>query len=467
MNYTGDRLNFGLAIEIARNVHNYKNIKMLVVDEDCSIDKPSDSTGRRGLAGISLINKIAGAMSANGSSLNEIHDFCRNLLSSIRTIGFSFHHNSSNELADIEIGYGIHGEPGSIKIEKEKNFKPFIGIMREKLRLNDVKSEAVILFNNLGGASEFAFYHFVHEFMELMKGLPLRIVKIYAGKFLTSLSKEALSVTVMEVNDPKVLKLLEAPVNVPAGYLFNNPIDFVTPNTRCFEIPQIVRHQSMKAQAPSEDVKMARDVIERACVAVIDVKFYLNELDGELGDGDTGTTLARGAEALLNDLNCEKLKVDNPQEMLLNISECLMTSMGGTSGAIFSIFFQCVSKAFVDNNCNSVENWIKGITLGINGIMHHGKSNVGDRTLLDSLHAGLTEMKENAKKDLRHVLEAFAEGCEKGSEATKAMKPKSGRSSYSLSDKSDDFEFSSQKPDPGAFAVFVLARAISKAFFTV
>lgn len=465
-NYTGDRLNFGLAVEMARNVHNYKSVKLLVVDDDCSIDNPSLSTGRRGLAGINLITKIAGAMSAKGSSLHDIHNFCANLLSSrsIRTIGFSFHHNNSNDLVDIEIGYGIHGEPGSFKLEREKNFKPILDILTEKLRLNDVKSEAVILFNNLGGTSEFVFYHFVHEFIELMKGLPLRIVKVYSGKFLTSLSKEALSVTVMEVKDPMILELLKVPVNVPSGHLFNNPVELGEPSLRDFEIPKIDRHQSMKAQVTAEDVMMTRVVIERTCKAAIDMKEYLNEIDGELGDSDTGSTLARGAEALMNELSSGKLDIENPHELLLQTSSVLMTSMGGTSGAIFSIFFQCASKAFASFNLSSMENWIKGMSFGMAGIKQHGKANIGDRTLLDALNSGYEAMRENSEKEFLAVLKAFVNGCEKGCEATKSMKPKSGRSSYSLSDKGSNFEFNSKNPDPGAYAVKVIAQEVLKAF---
>jgi dihydroxyacetone kinase len=139
-----------------------------------------------------------------------------------------------------------------------------------------------------------------------------------------------------------------------------------------------------------------------------------------------------------------------------------MEAMGGTSGAIFSIFFQCASKAFVKDNSCTVENWIKGISMGIDGVMQHGKSKVGDRTLLDALHSGLERMKKNRERDMREALEALFEGCREGCEATKQMKPKSGRSCYSLSDKGENYEFKSEYPDPGAYAVFVIVREILK-----
>lgn len=466
-NYTGDRLNFGLAVEIARNVHNYRNVKLLIVDDDSSIDNPRHSTGRRGLAGCLLVSKIAGAMSAKGNSLNEIYGLCSELLNRrlIRTIGFSFHHDATNELANIEIGYGIHGEPGSIKIEREKNFKPIIRIMKEKLRLNEVEADVVVLFNNLGGASEFIFHEFVSEFIELVSDSSIKIVKVYAGKFLTSLSKEALSVTVMEIHDPRILELLAYPVNVPAGYLFNNPLVLCKPNVREFHIPQAPHKQSGKSNVTCDDVKLITSIIERACEAAVGQKQHLNEIDGELGDGDTGTTLSRGAGALIKALKEKRLNIESPFEMLVQISSVLMESMGGTSGAIFSIFFHSVSVAFSRANEHSIGNWMNGILLGVQGVMHHGKANIGDRTLLDALNVGYLSANKGIEKQTSiEMLKAFAEGCQEGAEHTKTMTPKSGRSSYSVSDKGTDYKFASNNPDPGALAVHILSDAILKAF---
>lgn len=453
---------------MARNVHNYQHVKLLVVDDDCSIDNPRASTGRRGLAGIHLVSKIAGAMSAKGFPLSEIYESCDKLLSDrlIRTIGFSFHHDKSNELAGIEIGYGIHGEPGSIKLERERHFKPIIGIMMEKLRLSDVSLDVdvVILFNNLGGASEYVFHQFIGEFIELVSGLRLKIVKVYAGKFLTSLSKEALSVTVMEVNDPKIMEHLNLQVDVPSGNLFNCSFELRQPNVREFQIPEKAQRKSKSHQANSDEANAVKVILGKACEAVAGVKEQLNEMDGELGDGDTGSTLSRGADALLTRLNSDELNANDPHEMLISISTILMNAMGGTSGAIFSIFFQCASKAFQPADQHSVGNWIEALSQGIDGISRHGKSCVGDRTLLDSLQPGFDFLKSSASENPHKALKAFADGCRAGAESTKTMTPKSGRAAYSLSDQKVDFKFHSAYADPGAYAINVIADAISKAF---
>lgn len=447
---------------MANNIHNYRNVKLLVIDDDCSIDNPRLSTGRRGLAGIQLVNKIAGAMSVKGAAVGEIHDFCSRLLHNrlIRTIGFSFHHDKTNELTGIEIGYGIHGEPGSIKIERERNFKPIIGIMREKLRLNDVMSDVVILFNNLGGASEYIFHQFVKEFVELMNGLPLRIVRVYAGKFLTSLSREALSVTIMEVREAVILDYLDMPVDFPCGYLFNDRLELREPRICEFDIQKGDKRATTAAL--TAEARIVQKILRGACESVIEARDYLNEIDAELCDGDTGTTLGRGAESLLCDIKEGKLNVNSPCEMLLEISAALMSSMGGTSGAIFSIFFQCASKAFALTNQHTVASWINGVSMGMSGIMLHGKASVGDRTLLDALNSGYEALLEPSDSSIG-ALRMFVDGCRRGATATMTMQPKSGRASYSLSDTGDDYKFICTHPDPGAHAIQIIAEAILKA----
>lgn len=223
-NYTGDRLNFGLAIEKARTVYKYRNIKAITINDDCAIDNPRHSTGKRGLSGINLVIKIAGAMSARGCSVSEIYERCTPLLQDrlIRTIGFSFHHHISNELNDIEIGYGIHGEPGIIKIERSQNFMPIIDVMIKKLKVDEIKSDVILLINNLGGASEFIFYHFIRNFLAVLDDKQIKVIKVYGGKFLTSLGKEGIGVTVMEIKDRTLIEFLNYPINVPAKELFNH-----------------------------------------------------------------------------------------------------------------------------------------------------------------------------------------------------------------------------------------------------
>lgn len=463
---------------MAKNIHKYQNIKSIIIDDDCAIDNPRNSTGRRGLTGINLIIKIAGALSLKGFPLNEIYQQCSAVLSNrlIRTIGFTFQHNI-NELNRIDIGYGIHGEPGALKLDNAKCFKSIIEILLKKLKLTDVKSDIIILFNNLGGASDYIFYQFINEFMDSINGFPsssFNVIKVYAGKFLTSLNAEGIGVSIIEIKDNLIIELLEYPIDTPAQYLFNFPLNY-SRNTRemDFQVSKMEREDESTSdrerhEDTSKNVKLneieliIKEILMKVCTDINDARCDLNIMDKELGDGDTGETLSRGSNAILDELSRNKLNIGNPHKFLITISDILMRSMGGTSGAIFSIFFQCASNSFTTCNEFSINNWLQALSNGIDGIMRYGKAEIGDRTLLDSLYVGYNEMKVsfNDGNSPEAVVKAFANGCQVGAEKTKTMFPKSGRSAYTMADKGPDYKFISKYRDPGTHVISIIANGI-------
>lgn len=470
-------------MEMATNLHGCQHIKMLVVDDDCAIDNVPHSIGRRGLAGVCFIHKIAGAMSAKGCSLDETFNLCQGILErrEIRTIGFVCCHEAhANRLDNIEIGFGIHGEPGSISLSAQTNFNRILAIMDEKLLLKGLQGRDVaILVNNLGGMSEFLFNQFMYEFLTLIgavRGVNVR--KMYAGKYVTSLKREGLSVSLMELNDARLMEFLEMPVDTPIGGLFigvdvsslsqmrdGSAIAVNSIPKSLMEQMRSLSHccEPMTTTTTAEQVDMIRNAILNSIDAVRKMKDHLDQIDSELGDGDTGSTVSRAVTVLEGELNSGALKLTNPKQMLSQISNILMNGMGGTSGAIFSIFFQCAAKAFTSEQHHSSGNWTRAIGFGIEGIMKHGKAKVGDRSLLDALNAGLDAINSRESTELSALvfLRCFADGCAAGAEATKNMRPKIGRSCYSTSDQSEEFEFRSDSPDPGALAVAIIAQSLA------
>ena len=221
-NYTGDRLNFGLAKEIASTKHGYKNIKILLVNDDCSIieENVKKSVGKRGLAGCVLLHKILGAMAELGQhTIEEIFDFGSTLLknSQLCTLGFTFQ-SDRNSLRNIEIGKGIHGEPGVSTLNFSENFDTILEILLEKFTMKIMpKSRIILLVNNLGGTSEFLMTLFAETLMNKFEGL-FEVERIYIGTFLSSLKQEGISVTLLELDKKRgheILTYMDYDVNVP------------------------------------------------------------------------------------------------------------------------------------------------------------------------------------------------------------------------------------------------------------
>ena len=118
-NYTGDRLNFGLAAEMARAEG--IPVEMLIVDDDVALSGTGQATGARGLAGTVFVHKLLGAAAAEGKNLRELADIGKAAVESLGTMGVSFSAGTSPAVGkpsfelsehEMELGLGIHGEPG-------------------------------------------------------------------------------------------------------------------------------------------------------------------------------------------------------------------------------------------------------------------------------------------------------------------------------------------------------------------
>ncbi|EGT30970.1 hypothetical protein CAEBREN_03626 [Caenorhabditis brenneri] len=218
INYTGDRLNFGLAAE--RFNASGGNAKVVTVADDVAIDNPNSRVGRRGLAGAVLTIKIAGAMSDQGKSLDEIYEMSRKVVSSLGTLGVSLYPGSlpgksrETELSndEIEVGLGIHGEPGKFRAPYECARKIVTGLMGTIQAKMEMKKEEkyVVLVNNLGSVSQLEMGIVNGEVLRWFDSQRISIARFYSGTYMTSLDGHGISVTVLRADD-QMIEYLNAP----------------------------------------------------------------------------------------------------------------------------------------------------------------------------------------------------------------------------------------------------------------
>ncbi|GAB3544089.1 dihydroxyacetone kinase-like protein [Actinopolyspora lacussalsi] len=223
-NYTGDVLNFETAAELteAENI----GVRTVVVQDDVAVQDSTNTAGRRGVGGTVLLEKIVGAAAARGHDLASCHEIAERVSAGVRSMGMALTAPTvphvgepSFELADyeMEIGVGIHAEPGRERVELESADR----IVRRLLEpiLEDLpfrEGDEVLLFtNSMGGTPPTELYlaHGVAERFLAERGV--RVTRRLVGPYITSLEMQGMSFTLLKLDD-ELRQLWDAPVNTPA-----------------------------------------------------------------------------------------------------------------------------------------------------------------------------------------------------------------------------------------------------------
>src|SRR5690348_4050609 len=223
-NYTGDRLNFGLAAEMARAEG--LEIETVLVADDVALAATQAHGDRRGLAGTVLVHKIAGAAAAAGKTLSEVAALARQAARNVATVGLSLSAGiipaaarQTYLLADDEneFGLGIHGEPGA----ERAALQPADELARQMLDrlLSGYRLAAgdrvAVLINNLGATTNMELAIFARKALALLRDCGAVIERVYPGTFVTSLEAAGISLSLMRVDDA-LLPYLDAPTDAPA-----------------------------------------------------------------------------------------------------------------------------------------------------------------------------------------------------------------------------------------------------------
>uniref|UniRef100_A0A7C8ZMJ5 Glycerone kinase n=1 Tax=Opuntia streptacantha TaxID=393608 RepID=A0A7C8ZMJ5_OPUST len=473
-NYTGDRLNFGLAAEEAKS-EGYQ-VEMVIVGDDCALPPPRGIAGRRGLAGTILVHKIAGAAAAAGRSLAEVAAEARRASEMIGTMGVALSvctlpgHATSDRLGPgkMELGLGIHGEPGAAVVDLQPADVVVAHVLKQILspetgyvpitRGNNV----VLMINSLGAT----------PLMELMiaagKAVPrlqvehgLAVDRVYTGSFMTSLDMAGFSITVMKV-DEATLQLLDAPTKAPAWPV---GVDGDRPPAKIpVPVPQSPLSGSNKSSTRPEQLSeqgcMLEAAIEAAASELINLRENLNEWDGKVGDGDCGSTMSRGASAILEDLK-KYYPLNDMVETIKEIGSSVRRVMGGTSGIIYDILFKAAYGELKATGHSEItpKEWASALQAAIAAVSKYGGASEGYRTLLDALIPASKILQErlDAGDDPIDAFVLSSEAALAGAESTKHMRAQAGRSSYVSSD------ILASVPDPGAMAAAVWYRAAALA----
>ncbi|QNH18703.1 glycerol kinase [Xanthomonas sp. SS] len=385
-NYTGDRLNFGLAAERAR-AEGIDVASVLVADD---IALP-DAAQPRGIAGTVLVHKYVGHLAREGVALAELarrgQAFADRLLSLGMALSSCTVPGQHTGRRAPELGLGIHNEPGTRKVQPASVEEALALVLDPLLEQADARYGAnaplLLMLNDLGGCST----------QELGVLTRLAVQRIGTGRIalmtlpaalMTSMDMHGFSITLAPA-DADVLAALRSPVQTlgwPGVRVPHAPTHFT---------PALSRSDAHRhgARDPQRGAALAR-----VAQALIGAQAELDALDAQTGDGDAGSTFAAGARALQQALDEDALATGEAAPLAHGLAATIERSMGGSSGVLLSILFTTAA-----TELEAGHGWVPALQAGVARMQHYGGAQRGDRTMLDALLPALEALARSGSAD--------------------------------------------------------------------
>ncbi len=432
-NYTGDRLNFGLAAEKARQL-GYQ-VELVFVADDIAI---ANAPHPRGVAGTLLVHKVAGHVAALDGSLAEVKAVAEETSRALSSLGLALStctlpgEAANNRIAagQAELGLGIHGEPGA-KVIALAEAQVLVATLVQELKTRVRPGQPLaVLVNNLGGTTPLEMNVIVKELIASALGEQIELLVGPAG-LMTALDMRGVSLSILPLTPERRNALLSEVQTIawPGAKV-------VSPVVRR-PLPVLAAKTFQGSEAPR-----LRALVTAMGEAMLQHEAALNELDRQIGDGDTGTTFATGARDVLAAMGRNELPLAEPDQLCLALGDLLGRAMGGSSGVLLSIFFTAAGtelgrKATVG----------AALAKGLERMQAYGGAKPGDRTMIDALAPAIGALPTEGLKGAALV-------AQRGAERTATMtQARAGRSAYVNAQNLAGVQ------DPGATAVALALAA--------
>lgn len=465
-NYTGDVMNFGMAEEgLAK--HGITARSFVVTDDIASapLDKAHE---RRGIAGDFFVFKVAGAAADLGSDMAAVEQAAFRANEATRTMGVALSactmpqtgkSNFDLPVGEMEIGMGIHGEPGvergpaaSADEVADKLLSPIL----EELALGQ-GDQVAVLVNGLGSTSLLELYILHRRVAQTLDKQGVDIHASWVGEYCTSLDMEGASITLMKL-DADLQTWLDHPCDTPALQVGDagQPTASQTPRTRQKRTTQSARSavdRSALETSGTVTPQVFCDMMMASVRVINDQRDHLNELDGVIGDGDHGLTMEMGWKAVQSVL--EKHDANATITALCDdIAEAFLETVGASAGPLYSSGFKGAGAAVSDRlnlDAGALVAWLAGMA---QGIQDRGGAVVGQKTMVDAWvpAAEAASARLAAGGNPAQCFAAAADAARAGASSTKDLVSQMGRSKK-LGERSKGHI------DPGAESAALLLRA--------
>jgi dihydroxyacetone kinase-like protein len=221
-NYTGDVLNFRMAAELC--AEEGVEVASVLVDDDVAVRDSLHTAGRRGTGATLFVEKIAGALAETGAPLAEVARVAREVVARSRSFGVALSActvpasgGPSFDLdeSEVELGVGIHGEPGRSR-EAVRDARGLVSVALDAICTDmPVSGDVLVLLNGMGATPLIELYVAFAEVADQLAGRGARVARSLVGNYVTSLDMQGFSVTVCLLTE-ELTRLWDAPVETPA-----------------------------------------------------------------------------------------------------------------------------------------------------------------------------------------------------------------------------------------------------------
>ncbi|MCP8896164.1 dihydroxyacetone kinase subunit DhaK [Shinella daejeonensis] len=470
-NYTGDVLNFTMAAEDL--AQDGMAVRHVAVADDVASAPLERRFERRGIAGDFFVFKAAGAAADLGEPLDRVEALARAANDATRSIGVALSPCSLPQTGkpnftigdeDMEIGMGLHGEPGIRRQKLAPADTVTDELMDALLRELDLAagSRVAVLVNGLGATSQIELYLVFRRVKQRLDALGVAIHASWVGEYATSLEMAGASVTLMKLDDT-LQALLDHPCRTPALVV------------GAFEKTDGGGARSRKTERVSDSRDTVQDkprilvtegditpavfkaMMDNVGEQIIAEKNWLSELDGVIGDGDHGVTMEIGWKAVRKALD-DAQDDETIEGLCKRMAKAFLDAVGASSGPLYATAFLRAGTA-VSHRLNldgaGMAEWLAA---ACQGIRDRGRAEPGDKTMIDAWVPAVEAAQAAAAAggSSLSVLVAARDGSEAGMKATAAMESRRGRSAK-LGERSVGHI------DPGAASTFVTLRAMEDA----
>ncbi|MBQ9058568.1 MAG: dihydroxyacetone kinase subunit DhaK [Atopobiaceae bacterium] len=221
-NYTGDVMNFEMAADMARDEG--IKVEQVVVADDVAVDGSLYTVGRRGVAGTVFVHKIAGAKAETGASLEDVKAVAEKVIDNVRSMSMAIRPctvpaagTPGFELGEdeMEIGIGIHGEPGTHR-EKLQEADQIVDQLLEKILadLDFTSSDVAVMINGCGATPLMELFVVNNHVADVLADKGVKVYKTFVGEYMTSLEMEGFSISLLKLDD-ELKELLDAKADTP------------------------------------------------------------------------------------------------------------------------------------------------------------------------------------------------------------------------------------------------------------